>query len=502
MSSNVNVGDAASSEALLEEGYFVAVAIDGIKRRSLLSLRSLVTRMEAHPERITVDIVDAFCFNLDASLIPCNPTPLAVAAGPNTAVSRAELSLAGLTMIPLDPPDELVAPVVAKWPSVFAWMAYFHSIHMNARPPAEIEGVIMGLLGILSGSDLIETLFHTPGLVAMATTIWLKAPSKKADVRLQTSIGFKAILAIATATGGGGAAMDKAMHDEILRCVDGDANKIAELALVPVREASKILTGSEWLLLLHDISILFNLCLGPTHDIRMAVINKRGIPLITALFVRLSSPKNSKSQSPLIRLAISECAKLIEVLITTGGGIPWVKQAILSGLLTGIVNTGAKLSTEFAASESLGGCDSSVAACLHMCETIMAPLVYRSIVDVVEPAFLALDTPETASKLERAPSLGHAWTRLRALVGSRAVLSRSSLCGSQDMGTCEMCNNKLAKDALKRCGGCHYVTYCSKECQREDWKRGHKTGCALDLHIKSKGLNKDDIAPRKRDSSG
>jgi len=32
---------------------------------------------------------------------------------------------------------------------------------------------------------------------------------------------------------------------------------------------------------------------------------------------------------------------------------------------------------------------------------------------------------------------------------------------------------------LKRCGGCQFVTYCSRECQKADWKQVHKAACAV-----------------------
>lgn len=45
-------------------------------------------------------------------------------------------------------------------------------------------------------------------------------------------------------------------------------------------------------------------------------------------------------------------------------------------------------------------------------------------------------------------------------------------------GSCFRCDKR--KDSLLRCGGCKLAEYCSKECQKEDWKGGkHKIMCPL-----------------------
>jgi hypothetical protein len=43
----------------------------------------------------------------------------------------------------------------------------------------------------------------------------------------------------------------------------------------------------------------------------------------------------------------------------------------------------------------------------------------------------------------------------------------------------KMCNNCLQKfdHSLEVCGGCKQVRYCSRECQRQDWKNRHKAVC-------------------------
>ena len=42
---------------------------------------------------------------------------------------------------------------------------------------------------------------------------------------------------------------------------------------------------------------------------------------------------------------------------------------------------------------------------------------------------------------------------------------------------CYQCNKSLTKTEVMECNGCHRVTYCSRECQREDWLNGHSVTC-------------------------
>jgi len=56
----------------------------------------------------------------------------------------------------------------------------------------------------------------------------------------------------------------------------------------------------------------------------------------------------------------------------------------------------------------------------------------------------------------------------------------------------KVCGNKgCTKDAAKfRCGQCHGEDYCSKECQVEHWKNGHKEACALSTKPESAVLTR------------
>jgi hypothetical protein len=108
-------------------------------------------------------------------------------------------------------------------------------------------------------------------------------------------------------------------------------------------------------------------------------------------------------------------------------------------------------------------------------------------------------TAEVAAKAEA----------LRQLAASKASASRSSAAGTQQqtgsggagggasqatgappetvapsntaLTECSVCRRKPGDPGvpatLKLCGGCKQIRYCSTECQRKDWKLGHKTIC-------------------------
>ncbi|KAI8898714.1 hypothetical protein BC833DRAFT_588670 [Globomyces pollinis-pini] len=59
-------------------------------------------------------------------------------------------------------------------------------------------------------------------------------------------------------------------------------------------------------------------------------------------------------------------------------------------------------------------------------------------------------------------------------------------------GTCTLCSTRLLK--LQVCADCRVTQYCSRDCQRKDWERGHRRVCkALGFHpIFSDVTNEDE----------
>lgn len=57
---------------------------------------------------------------------------------------------------------------------------------------------------------------------------------------------------------------------------------------------------------------------------------------------------------------------------------------------------------------------------------------------------------------------------------------------------CFRCHTHLPK--LLRCSGCQLVHYCSKECQKLDWKKGHRGTCKA-----LKAVNERDLRDEKQE---
>eukprot|EP00980_Cylindrotheca_fusiformis_P000179 scaffold28_cov73-Cylindrotheca_fusiformis.AAC.2 len=56
----------------------------------------------------------------------------------------------------------------------------------------------------------------------------------------------------------------------------------------------------------------------------------------------------------------------------------------------------------------------------------------------------------------------------------------ADLKAQQKMGRCSRCKEMKLSSDLKLCGGCRFRHYCSRDCQRADWKEGnHKGECSI-----------------------
>ena len=101
---------------------------------------------------------------------------------------------------------------------------------------------------------------------------------------------------------------------------------------------------------------------------------------------------------------------------------------------------------------------------------VAIPVIFASPINIADPhVAMRFDAPppprQKANPQEQGP-VSQPEPRLSALSLKRDTCFE---CGA------ESCHNG---SALLECAGCIYAQYCSKECQRKDWKKGHKQLCA------------------------
>ena len=63
-----------------------------------------------------------------------------------------------------------------------------------------------------------------------------------------------------------------------------------------------------------------------------------------------------------------------------------------------------------------------------------------------------------------------------------------------DRTTCRKCHHTGTKK-LSKCAGCHSVTYCSQDCQKEDWAR-HSDNCVPVMTTEYEGKGRGLVASR------
>lgn len=66
-----------------------------------------------------------------------------------------------------------------------------------------------------------------------------------------------------------------------------------------------------------------------------------------------------------------------------------------------------------------------------------------------------------------------------SIISQEGVKKLKKMIGKENIETlCDGCHKATCLDILKKCGNCKDVSYCSRECQKTDWKK-HKPRCCV-----------------------
>ncbi|KAF7346703.1 MYND-type domain-containing protein [Mycena sanguinolenta] len=117
---------------------------------------------------------------------------------------------------------------------------------------------------------------------------------------------------------------------------------------------------------------------------------------------------------------------------------------------------------------------------VDLLEVIFPATVYRSVLVPLQASLLKVRDRDAEVIFCDAALLAQ-WGCLLEVVESRSRISKDIFGASKVCEDLE-CANICPKHGLKRCSGCLTANYCSKTCQRNDWRRGeHRQICGTFL---------------------
>ncbi|KAJ7648065.1 hypothetical protein FB45DRAFT_998903 [Roridomyces roridus] len=424
--------------------------------QGLAALTDLAKVWTHVPRMMEQGIIDMFLSHLREELAPSSTREW------HDDVEFAQLSLRALTEMDKlfnDPRyDTQTRAFVAGWPGMVKWSEYIYDVRQQAASSvkeriAYLIEIVPLFLRFSQVSTFLPTMWDTPGTVELFTKLWIRESEGVGKLEGAIMNTIDMILRHCAAQG----RMDA--HDMILTAVAGDADSFVQLVLRRMRKVTKRLdknlekSGT----IAGYINILMALCYPDTHPFRRAVFDAGAIPSVTRIFVALSRTISSNSPEIQVVLLASCIPFVLGYLEWDGytGVVRAMKMGVLQALLDGSP-VFPRMPKEI------------VDAALECVRDMLPPYaVYRSFVDAVAP-FLKDREQEKVSALPAA--LTPFWSKLAERVH---VLGQTD----DEVTRCDNFQCQHLDTTFKICGGCQVVCYCSRECQKADWKQGHRSVC-------------------------
>ncbi|KAJ7455101.1 hypothetical protein FB451DRAFT_1516727 [Mycena latifolia] len=151
-------------------------------------------------------------------------------------------------------------------------------------------------------------------------------------------------------------------------------------------------------------------------------------------------------------------------------GYARIAEAIEAGVLTLIILNGAK-HIDWA----VGGMKTLIT------KVLLPATLYYPVLALLEDRLPRLDDPASTHAFISS-ALYPNWQEFTRVALDRLAVKRRF--DSGEHVACKACDNMecsriLKKTDVKRCAGCEYQHYCSKECQVKDWRAGHRRECRI-----------------------
>ncbi|KAK0497931.1 hypothetical protein EDD18DRAFT_1104431 [Armillaria luteobubalina] len=146
---------------------------------------------------------------------------------------------------------------------------------------------------------------------------------------------------------------------------------------------------------------------------------------------------------------------------------------IIEGLDADVIPMLLKVQSELEADDR----EATLVPLLHL---ITSYTLYRNILAKVWKAVYMADLGPAISE---AGPIGEAWKILKETTETRWETLKDYMASGRELTRCSYtaCPHPDVgpKRTLRRCEGCRFEYYCSKECQKQDWRDGHNDVCRM-----------------------
>ncbi|KAJ7055554.1 Alpha/beta hydrolase family-domain-containing protein [Mycena amicta] len=369
------------------------------------------------------------------------------------------------------------------WARVWPWIQFLDTHRVNLPRLAVLSEINPMLLVLALGKDTATAVLirATPGLRIFICRVWADSFDQAQLVPTPLAGAFEIICAYMY-----NISITIAAEHEFEEAIQGSGGSKTSLARLCVRHIemcllkSKSNTISAW-----SIRNVFSFAQARCEvdaSFRQILIDEGIVPTLTAVACRLSAPPFTTDDN------VFNGSWAIRYYLRTPFGHSIVTAALRAGLLHAMLAWG-RLS--LSKPQCLDQVD-------HILIILSQSLVYLSVLLQLKVSNTELETPLDADTFQRLP-VSEKWEAFWSLLQERWAFMTEYL--ERDKASvksaCMACCAIKGKSELQRCSGCRSFQYCSRACQKHDWRQGgHREACSLRPASAS-----DDIVVSRRDTS-
>ncbi|KAJ6620290.1 hypothetical protein B0H10DRAFT_1087670 [Mycena sp. CBHHK59/15] len=197
-----------------------------------------------------------------------------------------------------------------------------------------------------------------------------------------------------------------------------------------------------------------------------ALLARNSIRHVTRLLRTLVSRQTPSKDDTVIARWISVVMEYLLNRMDQSDRVTWVTQAIDAGLLIALLNS-SKWTAHMSELEDQTR--------VQIVKTILFP--YLGFLSVVRSVGRALKKVERKGYVAQSGPFGDAWATFRQLAHIRVAFAGEEAL-TPDSCQCNRCRRVSGPHVdIFLCDGCASVGYCSRLCQKKDWKQGHREIC-------------------------